>query len=395
MGVTESKRANAAGRLLRYGMVGGGPGSFIGDVHRKALALDGMAVLKAGCFSSRPKATRSTGESLGLEADRLYDDWREMAKAEASREDGIDFVVVVTPNHLHAPVAKAFLESGISVACDKPLAVSSAECRELEALAGAKGLEFCVTYTYSGYAAVKEASAIVAEGTLGEIRFVKAEYPQEFFAGLAEAAGNKQAEWRFDPARSGPVGTLGDVGTHVEHLVSYITGLRLKRLAARLGTIVPGRRLDDTATVMTEYEGGAAGLYWACQAAPGEGNDLNISVYGTLGALSWRQEEPEILRIGMLGEAGRIWRRGRDSAHPMTSAFSRFPAGHPEGFLEAFANIYRAYCSSVSNRVSGIAGSPGFAGQGDYPRVSDGTSGILFCEACLASSRTGSTWIDL
>lgn len=375
-------------RLLRYGMVGGGPGSFIGEVHRKALTLDGLARLTAGCFSSRLEGTLSTGRALGLAEERLYSDWAEMAAAEARREDGIDFVVIVTPNNLHAPVAEAFLRAGIHVACDKPLAVSSAECEALSTLAASRGLSFCVTYTYTGYAAVKEAKALISEGLLGELRFVNAEYPQEFFAGLVEKAGNKQAEWRFDPARSGPVGTLGDVGTHVENLVSYVTGLRLKRLSARLGTIVPGRKLDDTATVMTEYEGGAAGLYWACQAAPGEGNDLRIYLYGTRGSLSWHQEEPEILRIGLLGKPSYVWKRGRDEMHPSAAAFSRFPAGHPEGYLEAFANVYRAFCAS-------LAGAPPFPGSGDYPHLEAGAAGVLFCEACLASSRAGSAWIDL
>jgi predicted dehydrogenase len=371
-------------------MVGGGPGSFIGAVHRKAIALDGLAVLAAGCFSSDPGRSRETGASLGLEPGRVYASWDRMAERESGRPDGIDFIVVVTPNSLHFPVCSAFLEAGIHLVCDKPLAVSSAECAALENLAAERGLLGCVTYTYTGYAAVKQARAMVAQGRLGKIRFVNAEYPQEFFARPAEREGNRQAEWRFDPARSGPVGTLGDVGTHVENMVSYVTGLRLARVCARLETFVPGRVLDDNATVMTEYEGGATGLYWACQAAPGEGNGLAFRVYGDEGSISWRQEEPERLRVRRLGEPEQVWRRGREAFDPAAAAFSRVPAGHPEGYFEAFANVYTAFTGALSATLAGEA-----VGGADYPGLAAGTAGLRFVEACLASSRGDAAWTAL
>lgn len=377
-------------RALRYGMVGGGPGSFIGEVHRKAIALDGMAVIKAGCFSTRHEASLLTGLGLGIDKERIYADWREMARAEAARKDGIDFVVIVTPNHLHAPVAEAFLEAGIHVACDKPLALGVAECQKLEKMADSSGLEFCVTYTYSGYPAVKQARAFIDSGLIGEIRFINGEYPQEFFALPNEASGNKQAEWRFDPARSGPAGTLGDIGTHIEHTVSRITGLELSRVSARLQHLVPGRVLDDTATIMTEYRTGASGLYWACQAACGEGNDLKIRVYGSKGSLHWRQEAPDELRIKLLDQPERVWKRGRDQASPETARHIRFPWAHPEGYQEAFANIYREFAKTLVARASG-----GERYVGDFPRIREGTSGLRFVEACIASSRAHGAWTEL
>lgn len=373
--------------MLSYGMVGGGPGSFIGEVHRKALALDGMAVITAGCFSSKHEASLQTGLGLGLEAGRIYADWKQMAKAEAAREDGIDFVVIVTPNHLHAPVAQAFLEAGIHVVCDKPLALSVAECQKLEKLAESRSLEFCVTYTYSGYPAVKQARAFVDAGLLGDIRFINGEYPQEFFALPNEVTGNKQAQWRFDPARSGPAGTLGDVGTHIEHTVSYMTGLELTAVSARLQSLVPGRILDDTATIMTQYRTGISGLYWACQAACGEGNDLKIRIYGSKGSLLWHQEAPDELRLRLLGEPERIWKRGRDQASPRVTGCIRFPGGHPEGYQEAFANIYREFALTL------LAGKQAY--KGDFPRIQEGTRGLRFVEACLTSSRAHGAWTEL
>ncbi len=421
--------ARRGGRLLRYGMVGGGPGSFIGDVHRKAIAMDALAVPAAGCFSRDRSASLATGLALDIPPDRVYPDWETMARSEGGRPDGIDFVSIVTPNHLHAPVALAFLGAGIHVVCDKPLTTDMAGCAALERGVRDSGLEFCVTYTYTGYPAVAQARSVVdgGDGILGPVRFVNAEYPQQFFARAVEREGHRGAAWRFDPARSGSAGTLGDVGTHVENLVATVTGLRLVRVLARLETAVPDRLLDDTATVMTSYEGGASGLYWACQAAPGEGNDLRIRVFGTKGSLSWRQEEPDILRIRLLDEPERIWKRGRDAACPAAGALVRFPAGHPEGYLEAFANIYRAFAGRLAARIAagrapGIPGAggkaettdpagtpgarhPGFPGRGSggasgadapgYPGLAEGIAGVRFVEACVASSRSGSVWTDL
>lgn len=385
-------RASDAFKPLRYGMVGGGPGSFIGSVHRKALAMDGLSAPAAGCFSAEPRSTLETGRSLGIRDDRLYSDWAEMAKAEASRDDGIDLVVIVTPNHLHAPVASAFLESGVHVVCDKPLATGVGEAEALTGISARTGARFCVTYTYSGYPAVKHAKSLIASGELGEVRFVNCEYAQQSFALPLERQGGKRAAWRFDPERAGPAATLGDVGTHIEHTVSYVTGLRLKRVLARMSALVPGRVLDDTDTVMTEYEDGASGLYWACQAAPGEGNGLRLRVYGSKGSISWAQEEPDLLHIRKLGEPERVWRRGRDEAAPSAAPFIRLPSGHPEGFIEAFANVYRAFLSGLR---PGAPGALGAKEAEDYPTLADGIRGLRFVEACLASSKAGSAWVSL
>jgi len=377
---------------LSYGMVGGGPGAFIGAVHRSALALDGRAVPAAGSFSKDSSKTRFLGRSLGIAEDRLYDSWESMAKTEGARPERVDFIVIVTPNHLHYPIAKAFLSEGIHVVCDKPLAISSTQADELAKLSSDKNLKFCVTYTYTGYPAVKQARLMIADGAIGALRFLQAEYLQDAFAFPAERKGSKQAEWRFDPERAGPAAALGDIGTHVESIASYVTGLRLSRVSARLSTLVPGRGMDDTGVVMTEYEGGVQGLYWVCQAAPGEGNGLRFRVLGSEGSLSWSQEEPDHLRFCRLGEPERILVRGRDAFHPEAQAFCRLPAGHPEGFIEALANVYRPFMASVAKRKTGSAP------QGidlDYPRAEAGAEGLRFVEACVKSSRADCAWISL
>jgi len=377
---------------LRYCMVGGGPGAFIGEVHRKAIALDSSAELVAGAFSTDPGKSALTGQELGLDPARVYPDFEEMARSEAGRPDGADFVVVATPNDSHFAAASAFLRSGIHVACDKPLGLNVAEGEKLAALAAERNLLFCVTYAYTGYAAVKQARSMLASGAIGDIRFVNAEYPQEFFARPVEREGNKQAAWRFDPAKSGPVGSLGDIGTHVENLVSYMTGLRLKRVCARLDKFVAGRALDDNDTVMTEYEGGATGLYWACQAAFGHENGLRIRVYGTEGGLSWCQEDPDHFTLARAGAPIERWGRGRESFVPGAQAYSRVPAGHPEGYFEGFANVYRAFTATLRARIEGR--SPDAAAL-DFPGVEAGVSGLRFVAACVESSRSGSKWVEL
>ncbi len=379
-------------KRLLYGMVGGGPGAFIGKVHRAALALDGRAVLACGAFSSDPAKTRSLGRELGLPGDRLYDSWEAMAASEAARPDGIDFVVIVTPNHLHHPIARAFLSEGFHVACDKPLAVSSAQADELARLAAAKDRKFCVTYTYTGYPAVKQARRMAAEGAIGEVRFVQAEYLQDAFALPAERQGNKQAEWRFDPARAGSAATLGDIGTHVENIVSYVAALRPRRVSARLSTLAPGRTMDDNGVVMAEYPGGAQGLYWVCQALPGAGNALRFRLVGSVGSLEWSQEDPARLRYCRLGEPERILVSGRDVFHPEAEAFRRLPAGHPEGFIEALANVYAPFLSTLAKIKSGTE--PGGVDL-DYPGAEEGAWGLRFVEACAASSRADSAWTDV
>lgn len=382
----------SGGSSLRYGMVGGGPGAFIGDVHRRAIALDGTAALVAGCFSRSHEGTLATGRALGLDPARLYRSFEEMAAAEAQRGDGIDFVVIVTPNGSHHAVARAFLSRGIHVACDKPLTLQIAEGEELAALARERGLLFCVTYTYTGYPAVKHARALVAAGELGDLRFVNAEYAQEWLATPLERDGkHKQAAWRADPRETGVSLCVGDIGTHVENLVRTVTGLRIASLCARLDTLVPGRTLDDNATVLVDYEGGARGVYWASQVALGRDNGLRLRVFGSRGALEWAQEDPDHLRLSRLGGPTELLSRGRDPFLPAAQRYSRVPAGHPEGYFEAFANIYRTFAGAL---VKKRAGAPLLPEDLDFPGVEDGISGVRFAHRCVQSSRMGAARVE-
>jgi predicted dehydrogenase len=372
-------------------MVGGGAGAFIGDVHRKAIALDGLAKLAAGCFSKDPANTRATGLSLGVAAERCYPDYEAMAAAESERGDGIDFVVIVTPNATHYPIAKAFLERGIDVVCDKPLTLEVAEAEELSSLAKRKGLLFCVTYTYTGYPAVKQAREMIRRGELGDIRFVNAEYPQEWLATPAEREGSKQAAWRSDPKQSGKSNCVGDIGSHVENMVSYMTGLEISSLCARLDSFVQGRVLDDNASIMLNYRGGAKGLYWSSQIAIGYDNALRVRVFGSKGTIQWSQENPNYLLVSRLGEPTETLSRGRDAFQPHAQSYSRIPAGHPEGYFEAFANIYRTFIAALAKKR---------AGQGltesdlDFPGVEAGISGVRFIGKAVESSRKGAVWLD-
>jgi predicted dehydrogenase len=368
-------------------MVGGGPGAFIGEVHRKAIALDGSAVLAAGCFSRRHEGTLATGLPLGLDRARLYRSFEEMAEAEAARDDGIDFVVIVTPNGSHHAAAKAFLSRGIHVVCDKPLTLEIAEGEELAELARRNDLLFCVTYTYTGYPAVKQARAMIAAGELGEIRFVNAEYAQEWLATPLERDGKqKQAAWRADPKETGRSLCVGDIGTHVENMVRTVTGLRIASLCARLDTLVPGRALDDNATVLVDYEGGARGVYWASQVAIGRDNGLRLRVFGSKGAIEWAQEDPDHLRFSRLGMPTEFLSRGRDPFHPEAQRQSRIPAGHPEGYFEAFANIYRTFTAALAKKKGGGVLAPVDL---DFPGVEDGISGVRFVHRCVESSSRG------
>lgn len=377
--------------VLRYGMIGGGPGAFIGDVHRKAAAFDGLATLVAGSFSSSFDKTKETGKELGLDESRLYASYEEMAEREAAREDGIDFVSIVTPNHLHHRIAKAFLEKGIHVICDKPLTTSLADAEELQKLAKQKGLLFAVTYTYTGYPLVKHARELIKEGKLGEIRFVNAEYAQDWLSTPAENEGLKQAEWRTDPKRTGIANAVGDIGTHVENMVSYLTGLKISRLSARLDSFVSGRTLDDNATIMVEYEGGAKGLYWVSQIAIGHDNGLRVRVFGSKAAIEFIQEEPNHLKVSWLGGPDHILSRGRDAVSDHVGGYQRVPAGHPEGFFEAFSNIYRTFSEGVAAAKSGKKVSDD---DFDYTGVAYGVDGVRFIERCVESSKAGAKWID-
>lgn len=388
----EGATTTTAARRLRYGMIGGGPGAFIGEVHRKAIGLDGLADLAAGCFSRSAEKSRETGKALGLADDRLYPDFETMAEAESRRPDRIDFAVIVTPNAQHYPAAKAFLSRGIDVVCDKPLTFEAAEAEELAMLARKKGLLFCVTYTYTGYPAVKQAREMVRRGDIGEIRFVNAEYPQEWLATPIEQEGQKQAAWRSDPAQTGKSNCVGDIGSHVENLVSYVTGLEIASLCARLDTFVPGRVLDDNASVMLNYKGGAKGLYWSSQVAVGYDNALRLRVFGSKGTIQWSQENPNYLVVSRLGQPTVTLSRGRDGFYPHAQSYSRIPSGHPEGYFEAFANIYRTFIAALGKKKAGRELS---AEDLDFPGPEAGVSGVKFIGKCVDSSRKGAVWLDM
>jgi predicted dehydrogenase len=386
----EASAGTQKAEKLRYGMVGGGQGAFIGDVHRKAINLDGLAVLTAGCFSQTWENTRATGLSLGLASERCYKTFEEMAEQEVRRSDPIDFVVIVTPNAAHYSAAKAFLSRGIHVVCDKPLTFEVAEAQELAELAKRNGLLFCVTYTYTGYPAVKQAREMISRGDIGDLRFVNAEYPQEWLATPSEKEGSKQAAWRTDPKLSGKSNCVGDIGSHAENLVSYMTGLRIKSLCARLDSFVPGRLLDDNATIMVEYEGGAKGLYWASQIAVGYDNGLRVRVFGTKGTIQWSQENPNYLLVSKLGQPAQTLSRGRDPFYPEAQAYSRIPSGHPEGYFEAFANIYKTFINALAALKSGKKPGPA---ELDFPTVEMGIDGVRFIGKCVESSQKGAVWI--
>ncbi|MCP4399631.1 MAG: Gfo/Idh/MocA family oxidoreductase [bacterium] len=388
----EGSTTGKAALTLTYGMVGGGQGAFIGDVHRKAINLDRRSHLAAGCFSRDYQNTLDTGASLGLAEDRLYKSFEEMAEAEGKREDKIDFVVIVTPNISHFPIAKAFLEQGIHVVCDKPLTLELEDAEELTQLAKDKDLFFCVTYTYTGYPMVKHAREMVKNGDIGDIRFVNAEYPQEWLATPIEAEGQKQASWRTDPALTGKSCCVGDIGSHVENLAAYITGLKIKSLCARLDTFVEGRVLDDNATIMVEYANGAKGLYWSSQIAIGHDNALKIRIFGTKGTIAWGQEDPNYLHVTHLGKPAEKLSRGRDELHAHAGGYPRIPAGHPEGYFEAFANIYLTFANALLKKKIGETLTENDL---DFPTVEAGTDGVKFIGKCVESSQQGAVWLEL
>lgn len=387
----ESSSTGKGTQTLTYGMIGGGQGAFIGDVHRKAIRLDQKAQLVAGCFSRDYENTCATGAELGVPEDRLYKTYQEMAEAEGQRADKIDFVVIVTPNSTHHPIAKAFLEQGIHVVCDKPLTPELEDAEELAKLAKARDLFFCVTYTYTGYPMVKHAREMVKRGDLGEIRFVNAEYPQDWLATTIEQTGQKQAAWRADPAQSGKSNCVGDIGSHIENLVSYITGLRIKSVCARLDIFGENRVLDDNASIMIEYKGGAKGLYWSSQIAVGHDNDLHIRVYGTKGSLEWSQEDPNYLKVSSLDKPGEVLSRGRDKLYPHAAGYPRIPSGHPEGYFEAFANIYLTFSNALLKKKAEEALTDDDL---DFPTVEMGIDGVKFIGKCVESSQQGAVWLE-
>jgi predicted dehydrogenase len=392
----DTQRGPLAAQRVRLGMVGGGEGAFIGAVHRMAARLDDHCEWVAGALASTPAKAQRSGRALGLAADRIYADFTTMAKAEGVRADGIEAVAIVTPNHLHAPVAEAFLKAGIHVICDKPLATTAKDARRLLALAKKHGRIFAVTYNYTGYPMVRQARQMVREGRLGAIRIVQVEYPQDWLTEALESTGQKQADWRTDPARAGAGGCIGDIGTHAYQLASFVSGLQATELCAELSTFVAGRRLDDNAQVMLRYAGGARGALWASQVAPGNENNLRLRVYGDKGGLEWRQEQPNQLWWSPFGQATQTISRGSGAALADAARVTRIPAGHPEGYLEAFGTLYSDIAEAIRQRRTAPARSAARASKAvDFPTVIDGVQGVDFIEAVVASSTRGAKWVRL
>lgn len=378
---------------LRYGMIGGGIGAFIGGVHRTAAALDGNFVLTAGALSSTPAKALESGRSLRLADDRNYPSWEAMLAAEQAFDPAtrIEAVVIVTPNHAHFAPALAFTRAGFHVICDKPLALSCEQTTQLASAVAAAGTVFAVTYNYSGYPLVKQARELVRKGELGEIRKVVVEYNQGWLAGNLEASGQKQAHWRTDPARSGLGGAIGDIGSHAEHLATYITGLRLSHLCADLTTFVAGRQLDDDASVLLRFQGGAKGVLMASQVQVGHENDLRIRVHGTRGSLLWRQEDPNQLTLAIENQPEQVLRRGNAYLCEAARQATRLPAGHPEAFFEAFANIYSAAARAIRAGAGGEAAAAAF----DFPGVQAGAQGVRFIERAVHSAKSEQKWTPM
>ncbi|WP_449045804.1 Gfo/Idh/MocA family protein [Paracoccus versutus] len=374
---------------IRLGMVGGGQGAFIGGVHRIAARIDDQYELVAGCFSSTPEKSAASAAELGV--GRAYGDFAQMAMREARRKDGIEAVAIVTPNHLHAPVARAFLKRGIHVICDKPLTATLPEARKLANAAADSDALFVLTHNYTGYPMVRQARAMIASGELGEIRLVQVEYAQDWLAEPIEQAGNKQAGWRTDPAQSGAGGAIGDIGTHAFNLAGFVTGLELEALAADLQSFVPGRPVDDNGHVLLRYRGGARGMLWCSQVASGCENALRLRVYGSRAGLEWAQEEPNALWVTPLGRPRYRLSRGGAGTGAEAARLTRIPAGHPEGYLEGFANIYAEAARAILARRDGAAPDPAVV----FPGIREGLEGVAFVDACLRSSKRNGAWVAL
>lgn len=375
---------------LRVGMVGGGRNAFIGAVHRFAIRLDDQIVLVAGALSSDPDNAAASAAEIGIAPDRSYSDYREMARAEAARPDGIEAVVIVTPNHLHAPVATAFLEAGIDVICDKPLSTTLADAEALIALAQAKRRKFLVTLNNTGYAMVRQAREMVAAGDLGRLVSVHGEYIQDWLTQPIDADGQKQAQWRTDPARAGESAVLADIGVHAFNLASFVSGCEAEAVAADLFTAVPGRRLDDNAHVLMRWSGGARGTIIASQTSPGRYNDLSVRIYGEKAGLEWFAGRPEELRFAPYGEETRTLIRGGHGSTGESRHVSRMPAAHPEGYIEAFGNFYRDAADIIRAHRGG--GTVDAARAGFVPDVMDGARGVKFVSAAVASNASGGAW---
>ena len=377
-------------RKLKMGMVGGGIDAFIGAVHRSAAALDGGIELAAGAFSSDPVKSRRSGERLHLPPGRVYAGYEEMAEREAALAEGerIDFVSIVTPNHLHYPVAKCFIEAGFHVVCDKPMTYNLDEALALREAVASSGRVFALTHNYTGYPMVKQARRMVAAGELGRILKIVVEYPQGWLLSPLDAEGQKQASWRTDPARAGASSCIGDIGTHAENLARYISGLEIESLCADFTTFVPGRRLEDDGNMLLRYVGGARGILYASQISVGEENALAIRVYGERSGLEWHKEQPTELLQTFPDQPARLLRRGNDYLYDEAKRFSRIPPGHPEAFIEAFANVYREAARAIGDAVGGRRPETPY----DFPTVDDGVHGMAFIEHAVKSAAAESKW---
>jgi predicted dehydrogenase len=368
---------------LKLGMVGGGQGAFIGGVHRMASRLDGRFDLVAGAFSSDPSRAHMSAAQLGVDPERSYEDFREMAAAEAARADGIDAVAIVTPNHLHGPIAEAFLAHDISVICDKPMTATLAQAQSLMVAAKASKGHFFLTHNYTGYPMIRQARQMVADGALGNIRIVETNYLQDWLS-EAPTDDNKQAKWRMDAEQSGG-GAIGDIGTHAYNLTCFVTGLRAKSLRATLCSHVAGRTIDDDARVTLQFDENARGHIWASQVAIGNENNLTLAVYGEKASLRWAQENPNVLVFTKRGQAPQLITRGSEAANGSAGAVTRLPAGHPEGYIEAFATLYREAADALINQTTSAT----------TVGVSEGLDGVRFVDACQRSSQDQGAWIDL
>ena len=378
-------------RKLRYAMVGGGRDAFIGAVHRRAAALDGEIELVAGALSSRADKARASGQDLGLADARNHGSWEALLADEVRRPETerIDFVSIVTPNHVHFPVARAFAEAGIHVVCDKPLVHTSGQAQELAAVVARTGVVFAVTYNYTGYPMVREARAMVRAGAIGQVRKVIVEYNQGWLATRLEDSGQKQADWRTDPARSGIAGAIGDIGSHAENLVATVTGLQLESLCADLTTFVAGRRLDDDGNLLLRFTNGARGVLIASQIEVGCENDLRLRVFGSSGTLEWHQEEPNTLLHSPIDGPRRMLTRGSAWLSDAARRATRLPTGHPEAFIEAFANVYLGVAEQIRAKQTGTTPAPGAA---DYPTLADGARGVRFIEKTVESASSAHKW---
>ena len=383
--------SDVAGGRIRLGMVGGGRDAFIGGVHRIASRIDDHYELVAGCFSSTAEKSQASGADLGLDPKRVYDDFTSMAKREARLKDGIRAVAIVTPNHMHFPVAREFLKRGIHVICDKPLTSTLQDAKKFAKAVEASDAQFILTHNYTGYPMIRQAREMIASGELGDIRVVQAEYPQDWLSEDLESTGQKQAGWRTDPDKSGAGGSTGDIGTHAFNLATFVTGLTLDSLSADLQMFVDGRRVDDNGHVLLRFQGGARGMLWCSQVAPGNENALRLRVYGSKGGLEWAQEDPNYLWHTPLGEPKRLLTRGGAGSGEAAGRMTRIPPGHPEGYLEGFANIYSEAAAAIRAAEAGQPAPDGVT----FPSIREGLQGVAFVDACVKSSGRNAAWVSL